>query len=405
MKILFVGMIESIHLVRWVGQLKNVEWERFVFPVYGPKPHPNLRDVTLINRGDFMGSFYNRNLKYDHGTLPFFMLNAVNKIIKKQISPLEPAEWPYKLLVSALAHTIRRIKPDIVHSLEFQGAGYLTLAAKQSFNAKFPTWIATNWGSDIYLFGRLADHRERVRAVLENCDYYSCECERDVYLARQHGLRGKTLSVFPNTGGFDLEECNRLRADGSVSDRKLIILKGYQGWAGRSLFGLRALARCAEIIKEKGLSVAIYFAGGQDVKIAAELFSQETGIPVEIIGASSHKDMLNLYGRARIYIGLSISDAISTSLLEAMVMGAFPIQSDTSCATEWIADGQSGLIVPPEDVDIIEVAIRRALLDNALVDNAALLNYETARSRLDENIIIPKVFDFYEQVISGNPER
>ena len=32
-------------------------------------------------------------------------------------------------------------------------------------------------------------------------------------------------------------------------------------------------------------------------------------------------------------------------------MGSFPIQSDTACADEWIEDGVSGLIVPPEDPD------------------------------------------------------
>ena len=44
-------------------------------------------------------------------------------------------------------------------------------------------------------------------------------------------------------------------------------------------------------------------------------------------------------------------------------MGALPIQSCTACADEWIVDGRSGLIVPPEDVDVIENALRRALTD------------------------------------------
>ena len=253
--------------------------------------------------------------------------------------------------------------------MEFQEAGYLTLEAKRKFKGKFPKWIATNWGSDIYLFGRLAEHRERVRAVVENCDYYSCECERDVVLAREYGLRGEALPVIPNTGGFDLTECELLRKPGNTSERKLILLKGYQGWAGRALSGLRALARCADILKARGYSIAVY-SSSPDVNLAVELFALETGVPVEIIPPCSHIEMLKKYGQARVYIGLSISDAISTSLLEAMVMGAFPIQSCTACADEWIVDGQSGLIVPPEDVDVIEKALRLALTDDALVDRA-----------------------------------
>jgi len=304
-------------------------------------------------------------------------------------------------MIRALTNCIKRIKPDIIHSLEFQGAGYLTLEAKKDFKGKFPKWIATNWGSDIYLFGRLAEHRERVRAVVENCDFYSCECERDVILAREYGLKGKVLPVFPNAGGFDLEQCRSLRAPGKASERKLVLLKGYQGWAGRALFGLRALARCADILRKQGFSVVIPSAS-PGVDIAAELFTQETGVPATIIPPCSHTEMLKFYGCARIYIGLSISDAISTSLLEAMVMGAFPIQSCTACADEWVVDGQSGLIVPPEDVDYIEKALRRALTDDLLVDGAASRNAQIAESKLDASTLKVKVIDFYHQVYSSS---
>jgi len=109
--------------------------------------------------------------------------------------------------------------------------------------------------------------------------------------------------------------------------------------------------------------------------------------------------MLRYYSRSRIYIGLSISDAISTSLLEAMVMGAFPIQSYTACADEWIVDGKSGFIVPPEDPDVIAKAIRRALRDDALVDQAAEINAKTANARLDYSIIQPQVVKMYRDIL------
>jgi glycosyltransferase involved in cell wall biosynthesis len=279
--------------------------------------------------------------------------------------------------------------------LEIQHAGYLTLDSKNLLGGKLPTWIVTNWGSDIYLFGRLAEHVGRIKEVLATCDYYSCECQRDVQLAKQMGLKGEVLPVLPNTGGFDLDSVAQFRQPGPTSARRLIILKGYQHWSGRALVGLRAIALCAEELK--GYRVAVYFANN-DVEIAAELVSQSTGIPVEIMPYCSHDEMLRYYGRARIYIGLSISDAISTALLEAMVMGAFPIQSCTACADEWIVDGQTGFIVPPEDPEPIAAAIRRAVSDDILVDNAAEINSRVARERLDQDVIRPQVIAMYEKV-------
>ncbi len=404
MRILFVGMADSVHLARWVNQLDGAGWERFLFPIYSVKPHADLKDLTVINGAEFPGFQNNRSVRYMNGSLPYFTVTLLRRIIQKRLKPLQPVIKPFPLLVRALVSTIKRVKPDIIHSMEFQESGYLTLAAKENFKGDFPKWIATNWGSDIYLFGRLAKHRERVRAVLENCDYYSCECERDVILAREYGLRGEVLPVFPNTGGFDLVACELLRQPGSASERKLILLKGYQGWAGRAFSGLRALARCADILKARGYSIAVY-SSGPDVDLAVELFALETGVPVEIIPPSPHTEMLKKYGQARVYIGLSISDAISTSLLESMVMGTFPIQSCTACADEWIIDGQSGLVVPPEDVDLIEKALRRALTDDVLVDQAAALNRETARKRLSSTVIQPKVIDFYQHVYNSKLEN
>lgn len=396
MKILIVGMIDSIHLARWISQIKDQNWEVYLFPVELAFPHLELRNITVFAAKFFRMAVLDRSVRYIRWSSLSFYLDELNSRLMRQSSN--------KFKEQALVRAIQSIKPDIVHSLEFQHAGYLTLSAKMKLGDKFPKWIATNWGSDIYLFGRLAEHREHVRAVLENCNYYSCECERDVILAREYGLRGEVLPVLPNAGGFDLAKCESLRQPGNTSERKIILLKGYQNWAGRALSGLRALARCQDILKDHDYSIAI-FSATPDVKIAAELFSGEIGVPVEIIPPCSHTEMLKKYGQARVYIGLSISDAISTSLLESLVMGAFPVQSCTSCADEWIADGQSGLVVPPEDVDIIEKALRRALTDDALVDQAAALNRETARKRLNSSVIQPQVIDFYKRVYNSKLEK
>jgi glycosyltransferase involved in cell wall biosynthesis len=279
--------------------------------------------------------------------------------------------------------------------MEIQHAGYLTLEAKKRLKGNFPVWIVNNWGNVIYLFGRLADHVERIKEVLATCDYYACECQRDVLLAQQMGLKGKVLPVWPNAGGFDLDRLAQFRQPGPTSARRLILLKGYQHWSGRALVGLRALALCADSLR--GYRIGIYRASN-DVKLTAELVSQTTGLPIEVIPYCSHDDMLRWYGQARISIGLSISDAISTSLLEAMVMGAFPIQSCTSCCDEWIVDGETGAIVPPEDPGAIAAAIRRAVSDDQLVDRAAELNARVACQRLDQTIIRPQVIAMYERI-------
>ncbi|MEQ8671996.1 MAG: glycosyltransferase [Aggregatilineales bacterium] len=400
-KILFVGMAQSVHLQRWISQLEGQDWEIHLFPsIDDGLIHTGFRHITVYHsiftpQPDIDSSVKERGLRIGipgqrtpKGS-PFWFLSRLLNVIRSRLNP--------NYRQDDLRRIIKRIQPDIVHSVEFQQAGYITLKIKKQLGDQFPTWIATNYGSDIYLFGRLAEHRERIREILELCDYYDCECERDVTIAQEMGLRGEVIRpVFPNSGGFNMEEFDESSRQEPVSSRKQIILKGYQHFAGRALVALQAFARCVDILQD--YTIVIYSAH-PDVQIAAELLEQDTGLKIKLLPPASHEDILREFGKSRIYIGLSISDAISTSMLEAMTMGAFPIQSNTACADEWVTDGETALIIPPEDVDVLVNAIRTALDDDALVDNAAKINLQTARDRLDNVNIRPQIVDIYRKIL------
>lgn len=433
MKIMIVAMASSIHTARWIKQILDKNWHIYIFPSENIGVfHPNLIDNNIriicptlptkygLLRQQFNSSTNNINLllkftiyikliypflfslyyKTKHKlSIVFFNHKVINA--RTNTSLVKKNEITSKM-VYQLQKAINKYKPDIIHSLETQAAGYLVESVKSNFDGSFPIWIHTNWGSDIYLFGRLKNHLTSIQRVLKNCDYYTCECNRDVQLAIEYGYKGKIFPVFPNSGGFNLATLSDIRSKTITSSRKVIMLKGYQGWAGRSLVGLRSLSRLKYQLK--GYEVIIYSnPDGVDVAIAAELLSNEAEIPVSILSANtSHEEILEYHAKARISIGLSISDSISTSLLEAMVMGSFPIQSWTSAANEWIIDGKTGLLVPPEDPEIIEQAIRRALTDDRLVDEAAKLNWQIAQERLDYEIIKNKTVELYEFVFNDS---
>lgn len=396
MRILIVAMAESIHTARWISQISDQGWEVHLFPsVDHGVVHPEMKNVIVHH--SVYGRYGNDNPNVKLRGVPLFYGPAVF-LAKKVIKRLFP---DYRLV--QLRRLIKKIKPDIVHSLEIQHAGYLTLEAKKSFIGGFPPWMVTNWGNDIYLFGRLKEHAPRIREVMAECDYYSCECQRDVRLAQEYGFRGRAFPVFPNTGGFDLERISMLRQPGSVSDRRLIMLKGYQGWAGRALVGLRALERCADLLK--GYEIVIYSAA-PEVLIAAELFSGSIGVPTKIVQQGTpHEEMLSWHGQARVSIGIHITDGVSTSFLEALVMGSFPIQSWTACADEWIEDGRTGILVPPEDPEVIEQALRRALTEDNLVNRAAEENYRLVKKRLDRSVLKPEAINIYNTVAEEKGHR
>jgi hypothetical protein len=104
--------------------------------------------------------------------------------------------------------------------------------------------------------------------------------------------------------------------------------------------------------------------------------------------------MRELFLESRIYIGASRTDGISTSFLEAVVSGCYPIQTNTSCAGEWVNIGAMATLV---NMDVAEITngISAALLSDGLVDQAQAANFKIAQKYLSSEAIQPTALNFY----------
>lgn len=404
MRILFVAVGGSIHTARWIDQVANQGWDLHLFPSELYHLRPEMRGVTIHDVEDPQRFSRETNLRLHDRFYSAFGWDWKLPFGRYRVSQWVTG-WRKQFANQAwrLARLIDRIRPDIIHSLGLHLGGYLTLAAKDFCQKSFPTWVVTNWGSDLFLFGRLTEHKERLAKVLNSADYYWCECQRDVELAKSWGFpRQRILPPVPGSGGFDIKRAAELRLPGPTSSRRTITIKGYQDWAGRALVAFQALRGCSDLLTEYRIAV---YTGGRNVdavRIAAELLSQDLDIPVSLVPPRTpHEAMLRLHGQSRISIGLSISDSIAISLLEAMLMGSFPIQSNTGAAYEWIEDGKTGLLVPPEDPHAVRDAIRRALWENDLVDAAAEVNQRVIAERCDRQKLADQVVSIYQRVAEG----
>jgi len=427
-RILFVAMQMSIHVARWIRSIENRGWDLHLFPVNSGPVMEELNTITVHRpflrvearllqhaRKQWAKAVGNSrpsgisqgctSAKTRQSILHLPMLEEferyIDRIFRIRIGESRTlCPLPYGPQV--LAKLIQRLNPDLIHSIEFQHAGYRVLQAKELLGRSFPTWLATNWGSDIYYYQRFEGHRRQIRRLLENIDYYSCECERDVKLARELGLKGKAMRPFPNAGGIDLTLAKEFRSRVRTSCRRLVVVKGYQHFAGRALTALDALERCADALRSFDV---VLFSVSREVAETARDLRRKGTLNIWTSEYLPHEQMLGLHSRARVYLAVSISDAISTSMLEAIAMGAFPIQTNTSCCDEWIEDGESGFIVDPEDVDGIAESVRMAVTDDQLVDHAAELNWVTVKKRLDQHYVARNIHDLYESIFEDISNR
>ena len=338
-QVLLVCMTNSVHVARWILMFRNEDIDFYLFPsTQAGFLHNSLLPLTK-SKGAGGASVELR--KFQRFTL--LLLYLIDRFLDN------------RLRGRLLKKFIAQVNPDFVHVLEIQHAGYLSLRGLER-KTNCPL-IVTNYGSDIYWFQRFKRHRKKISALLAISDFYSAECSRDIELARLHGFTGVVLPVFPNSGGIDAQEIWRADAI-ELKKRNLILVKGYHGWAGRALVALSALIAIRKTLA--GYRI-IFFSTSSVVRLLvliSPIRDITTCLPK---GAKSHEEMLTLMGQARIYLGLSKTDGISTSAIEALSQGAFPIQTSTSCLSEWVQDGLTGKLISSTTPAEVQTSIISAL--------------------------------------------
>jgi hypothetical protein len=370
--ILLVCMFDSIHSARWLAQFEDQSIDFLLFP---SSPHRRVHpELERLLPGSGAASFRSvPGARYF--ALPLWALDKfANNFFRG----------------SLLRAAIRNFRPGIVHALELQNAGYVSLRALSNQKPKSLKFMVTNWGSDIFWFQRFPKHKAKLQELLQLADAYSAECERDVKLARNLGFTGQAMPVIPNAGGFSEADLAIRRLE--PSERKTIALKGYHGWVGRAKVSLEAVREMSEELL--CYQIVVYSANRSVLKLAKQV-SKQTGLEITAFGkgAMSHKQVLEMFAKSKIYVGLSESDGISTSMLEAMAMGAIPVQTSTACCDEWF--GNSGVTVHQITVPAVKNAIREGLKLAEDPANAEK-NLETIKARASAEMVKKVALTFYD---------
>ncbi|PIA78016.1 hypothetical protein BFR04_07225 [Gaetbulibacter sp. 4G1] len=375
MKILLVSM-PSLHVMRWVENIDQNKHELFWFDIL----NRGVLHTELIPKSNQYVNWKKRKLKYVKGE---FLLSKKNPSLYNVIQPILEIT-----VYEKLEEIIKEINPDVVHSFEMQNCSYPLLKTMK----KHPTlkWMYSCWGSDLYFYGEYKAHKKKIKKVLNRVNYFISDCKRDSFLAKKHGFGGEYLDTIYGGGGFKINEI--LASRKPLKSRKIILVKGYEHQFGRALNVIKAL----EIIKDKiaGYQV-IVFATHEIV----QKYIENNNLSFKVYGRHnlSHNELLTLMGKSLISIGNSVSDGMPNTLLETIVMGAFPIQTNPGGATEDIIthDINGLLIEDAENINTIKELILKALFSSNLLENAYKVNTEDKSKLLDYQYINKKIASAY----------
>ena len=377
MKILFISM-PSVHVIRWIENLKGSDHELYWFDVLGRGRLETLdsvhqytnwkkRKIATIKGEYFLG----KRFPFLYETIQPFLEVTANEALEK---------------------IILQIQPDIVHSFEMQSCSYAILKTMQ----KYPSvkWIYSCWGSDLFYYQQFPNHLNRIKEVLKRINYLHTDCTRDLLLARQLGFSETHVGVIPGGAGYNLIFLDEFKQP--IYQRKIILVKGYEHQFGRGLNIVKALHLLQHQIQD--YEVVIF---GAHPIIVSYVKLNKLSFNCFETHELSHQELMALMGKSLLYIGNSISDGMPNTLLEAIVMGVFPIQSNPGGATqEMINHGVNGyLIENPESIDEIRQLVKLAVTNPMLIENARKINEILAQERLNYDINKKKVRDLYKIIL------
>ena len=384
-KILVVCMFDSIHSARWLAQFAgDTNFKICLFPSKKFKRiNPSLIDLLKNTHNIQIAKFYFWVPKFLLGYYTYFRFSLISKIFVR---------YEYGFRKNSLTKTYLSELPDVVHALEIQGAGYLVCEALKGLN-KPEKLILTNWGSDIYYYLEDASEKAMIKECLEIFKYYSAECQRDYELALNLGFQGHMLPRIPNGGG--IEKSKFFEIANLCSERDLVVVKAYGNEFG---LGKIAVSICTNVLVSLPEPKFFFYSVTKDIEPILKALVKRFPGRVEyatVRNSLRHEDLLKKFKTARCYLGMSRSDGISTSFLESLAYGAFPIQTDTSCAAEWIDLGAIGFITSSHKVTEIVEKIQEIFSSDDLVDNAQSQNRQIAEKYLDFELIQDKAKLFY----------
>jgi glycosyltransferase involved in cell wall biosynthesis len=182
---------------------------------------------------------------------------------------------------------------------------------------------------------------------------------RDVAL--EWGLHPEHVSVLPNPAPPipQLPARDELRRELRLDGRVL-------AFAGR-LGPQKALGVALEAVAAVP-DVTLIVAGDGPDRAALEARAIELGLEgrSRFLGSVSRDQVLRLFGAADASVLSSAWENFPHTVVEALAVGCPVIATAVGGVPEVIRDGENGLLVPPNDVAALAVAIRRFFEDGAL---------------------------------------
>ena len=344
-----------------------------------------LADASHVNTLNWVNYFANV-LKHDTYLLSFSkcetIISNVNMIHIKSI--FKKYKLKYIFSIKKVRKIVKNIKPDLL--IGYRPPSYGFLAACTGFH---PLVIALQGQHQVYppdsiikiIFAKYA---------FQKADLINSWAEHMSSDLIRFKVNPKKLRTYPRGVLIPENSFNKKRV--CNNDFTLLSTRGLNPGYNHEqiILSLPSVIKYVE-------KVRYLIAGDGKEKKKLKTLVQDLGIEkhVKFLGNIQYKEIINLLKITDVMISAVPTDGVSSSLLEAMAYGAFPIVTDNIANRLWIEDGENGILFPLGNIEILANKIIQAYQMPELRENARHINLDIIRERADWNNNMKKMESDY----------
>ena len=286
------------------------------------------------------------------------------------------------LLAARVARTVRRARPEIVHTHLVHADVYGAVAAR--------VLVSTKHNDDPFRAGPfrvveqlLARRAARVIAITEALARFQVE---------RVGLPPEKLVTIP----YGLDSLPRAWGENPSEHmpsgaRVLLAVCRLEPQKGIDV-AVRAFAR----VRKRDSDVELVVLGEGPERPRLEALARELGVPVHLPGRVP--DVASWLRRAALLVHPVRWEGFGLAVLEAMLAGLPVIASRVSSLPELVVDGETGVLVPPDDPEALAAGIAAALAAGERLGSAGL---RRARERFSVARMADATVGVYERALAA----
>lgn len=198
--------------------------------------------------------------------------------------------------------------------------------------------------------------RRVVTGIIANSE----ETKRTVLARNSRLFPADRIKVIYN--GIDLKAFDSLRVRSVYSRRPGEIVLGHVGRLSYEK-NQKFLIEVVGDLKTRGLDCTLLIAGKGDLEQELKAFARAKGVEKEVVFLGFREDVRSFMADIDIFLLSSLWEGFGYVLVEAMAAGKPVVAFNASSTPEIVHDGQTGLLVPPQQREEFVAAILRLAAD------------------------------------------